>query len=147
MTYKIDAPVIENNDKHTKIFYIMPSSDDELQSALEILAGYFKKEFGYDFTQYCKYEENSDRTGFLITQRALDLVKDIEHYPYRIIGGGCFLATENGNHKLDWIWFHPFSRNRGELKKIWPGFKEKFGDFSYTEPLSSQMKLFLEKHA
>jgi len=47
MKYKIDSPVIENNVEHKEILYDIPSSDDEFQNALELLAEYFKKEFRY----------------------------------------------------------------------------------------------------
>lgn len=146
MSYEINTPVIEN-DEHKDIFYIVPSSDDGLQSTLETLAEYFKKEFRYDHLQYCKYDDNSDCIGFLISERAMDLVEDIDHHPYRIVGGGCFRKAQSGDYVLDWVWFHPFSRNRGKLKKVWPQLKQKFGKFTVTEPLSPHMKSFLEKHA
>ena len=47
MKYKIDSPVIENNVEHKEILYVIPSSDDEFQNALELLAVYFKKESRY----------------------------------------------------------------------------------------------------
>jgi hypothetical protein len=148
MKYKIDSPVIQNNIDHKEVIYVMPSSDDVLQSALEVLAEYFKKEFRYDYLQYCKHDENSDCTGFLLTERALDLVEDIYHHPYRIVGGGCFRSRDsNSSYFLDWVWLHPFARNRGRLKKVWPQFKENFGSFTVTKPLSAQMKAFLEKYA
>jgi hypothetical protein len=128
MKYKIDSPVIQNNVEHEEILYVIPSSDDKLQSALELLAEYFKKEFRYLNLQYC------------------NLAEEIDHYPYRIVGGGCFRTEEPDNYFLDWVWFHPFARNRGRLKKAWPLFKEKFGEFSVTEPLSAHMKEFIAKH-
>jgi hypothetical protein len=146
MKYKIDSPVIQNNVEHKEILYVFPSSDDEIQSALELLAEYFKKEFRYDYLQYCKRDSNSDCTGFLITERALDLTEEFDHHPYRIVGGGCFRTNGPDNYFLDWVWFHPFARNRGRLKKLWPLFKEKFGEFSITEPLSAHMKEFITKH-
>lgn len=146
MKYKIESPVIEN-EKHKDIFYVETSSSDELQSALELLAEHFKKEFRYDYLQYCKRDENKDCTGVLITERAMDLVKDIDHHPYRIIGGGCFREKSPNVYSLDWVWFHPFARNRSKLKNIWPQFKERFGNFKVTGPLSAQMKAFLDKNA
>jgi hypothetical protein len=147
MNYEINSPVIENNHKHKGILYVLPSSEDEFQSALEVYAEYFKKEFRYDQLQYCKTDDNRDCTGFLITKRAMDLTKDVNHNPYRIVGGGCFRNNRSGDFVLDWVWFHPFARNRGELKKHWPEFRKNFGNFTVTEPISSHMKSFLEKHA
>lgn len=147
MKYEIISPVIESNNDHKDIIYILPTSDDELQSVLETLAEYFKKEFRYNHLQYCKYDDNRDCIGFLITERAMDLVKELDHHPYRIIGGGCFRVKEANIYTLDWIWFHPFARNRGKLKKIWPKLKVKFGNFKITPPLSSHMISFLNKHA
>jgi hypothetical protein len=48
---------------------------------------------------------------------------------------------------MDWIWFHPFARNRGKLKFLWPKLRKEFGVFSLTKPLSPHMAKFMEKYA
>ncbi len=63
MKYKIDSPVIENNVEHKEILYVIPSSDDELQSTLELLAEYYKKEFRYTHLQYCKQQTKATNKG------------------------------------------------------------------------------------
>jgi hypothetical protein len=45
MKYKIDLSVIENNVEHKEILYVIPSSDDELQSALELWRNILKRNF------------------------------------------------------------------------------------------------------
>ena len=48
--------------------------------------------------------------------------------------------------KLDWVWIHPFARNRGTLKENWKELQGRFGQFEVSEPLSAQMSAFLGKH-
>jgi hypothetical protein len=76
----------------------------------------------------------------------MNLVKSEDHFPFYVIGGGCFRKNAANKYVLDWIWIHPFARNRGKLKSLWPKFKEKFGDFSLQEPLSAHMEMFMQKH-
>ncbi len=126
--------------------YVDASSSLTEKKALEMMALYFKREFRYDHSQYEASDPGDDCLGFLVLERAKDLVKDTGHHPNRAIGGGCFRKGMGDKWKLDWIWLHPFARNRGNLKKIWPGFKTKFDDFALQEPLSAQMKAFLTKY-
>lgn len=74
----------------------------------------------------------------------MDKVKDEEHRPYRLYGGGCLINTGT-EFTLNWIWFHPFFRHRGHLKDNWSFLKKQYGDFSVTPPLSAGMEKFLSK--
>ncbi len=116
------------------------------RDALEVMATYFQQEFGYDGLQYCVNEHRLDCTGVLFVERARDQVKHIDHHLHRVIGGACFGEYDDKTFFLDWVWFHPFARNRGNLKKSWDDLRYRFGDFALTEPLSSHMKSFIEKH-
>jgi hypothetical protein len=147
MDYNINLPILEDLGGYKEIVYVSPSSEENERDALERIASYFKREFRYDHLQYCKDEHSEDCIGVLFTERAMDLVKDIEHQPNRVIGGACFRKTDDDGYFLDWIWFHPFSRNRKKLRQHWPNFKERFGQFSVTEPLSAQMVGFLKNQA
>lgn len=111
-----------------------------------MIAKYFKNEMGFDHLQFDEsMYDNEDFTGFLLLQRAMDLVEREDHFPSRIVGGGIFVKYCSA-YELDWVWIHPFSRNRKVLRDRWGGFKEKFGNFSVAKPLSAQMAAFLQKH-
>jgi len=100
MKYKIDSPVIENNVEHKEILYIIPSSDDELQNALELLAEYFKKEFRYSHLQYCK----SVQTKGSCNQASI--VKLSGSYPFSS------LFLDNANFRYGNYWLFMFSTYR-----------------------------------
>lgn len=112
-----------------------------------MMARYFRNEFRYDWLQYCAYEHDAQCTGVLICEREMDLVKDDEHYQNRVVGAAGFQERGVGAYTLDWIWLHPFARNRGKLKRLWPKLKDKFGSFGVTKPLSAHMASFIDKHA
>ena len=146
MKFTIDAEVVEV-DAYPELLFVDKSSTTSHKDSLASLAYYFKKEMRFDHLQFDKdMYGNDDYTGFLILKRAMDLVEHEDHYPSRIIGGGVFVKT-NENFKLDWIWIHPFERNKGTLKSRWTEFQKKFGHFGVTEPLSAQMSAFLAKHS
>lgn len=147
MNYKISLPVLENLEGYKSIIYVDNSSEISSKDSLELMATYFKKEFKYDHLQYCKDDDNSNCTGVLFAEKASDLVISQNHFPNRIIGGACFRLSKSGVYTLDWVWLHPFSRNRKKLRETWKEFKIKFGEFLCTKPLSAQMAKFLEKHA
>lgn len=66
---------------------------------------------------YSKYLENVEKTG-----------KDGIHW------------------SLDWIWLHPFARNKGISSQHWAHFEQMFGNgFLVQPPHSPAMKAFLEK--
>ncbi len=68
--------------------------------------------------------------------------------PYRIYGACLFNLmkfTEDNNHwALEWIWIHPFFRNRGKLKKNWQFLENSFGNFIIKTPISNDMRAFLD---
>ena len=146
MNYEIQLPVLEDLDGYKELLFLTPSSPRSHRESLESFARYFKSEFRYDSLQYCANEHTHECTGVLLCEPARDLVKDIDHHPNRVIGGACFRGSAD-HYNLDWVWLHPFARNRHKLSKIWPKFKDKFGSFSVTEPLSAHMASFVKKHA
>lgn len=83
--------------------------------------------------------------ALLFTEEALDTHKVKPHHIY----GACYFKkmefTKGEDYwALEWIWFHPFFRNKGNLKKHWDGLEKKFGNFLIKEPISNDMKVFLE---
>ncbi|MCO5101650.1 MAG: hypothetical protein M9885_12300 [Burkholderiaceae bacterium] len=137
---------MEDLDGYKELLYLSPTSPSDQRQALELMARYFKNEFRYDWMQYCAEEHDDDCAGVLMCEKALDLVKDFEHHPNRVVGGACFRKKDSGGYVLDWIWLHPFARNRKKLKRLWPIFKGRYGDFTFAEPLSAHMAYFVKKH-
>ncbi len=130
---------------------IFPTSPKPAREALEQLARNFKKESGYDFTQYTASEtEGQDHLGaFLWAEDCLnnDFVDN------RAIGGLCFryrkkyYAQEDFNGwALQWVYIHPNHRRNGLLASAWDYFKTKYGDFLIEDPFSISMYFFIAKN-
>lgn len=141
VNYDIKLPVSEYFQTNDGIIFIGNSSNKDIKDALEQIALYFKNEFRYDNLQYCANDMNENCIGFLFADRALDLVEHMDHHPYRVIGGGCFIKLGGNKYRLDWIWLHPFARNMRKLKQHWPIFIERFGAFTLTKPILSLSKI------
>lgn len=60
-----------------------------------------------------------------------------------MIGAVCFSDDKN-LPLLKFCWLHPFWRNQGLLKRAWPRFVERFGEFQIEPPISGAMSGFLE---
>lgn len=147
MNFSINSQVIENLDGYKSIIYIDNGSKKSVKDALAILARYFKREMCYDRLQFDEsMYSRIDFTGFMLMERAMDLVENMDHYPNRVLGGGVFRQIDSSSHELDWVWIHPFARNRRKLLNHWSEFRSKFGDFSVAEPLSAHMASFIKKH-
>jgi hypothetical protein len=131
-------------DSH--LYPVVPSSTKGARNALETLARYFQREFGYDFAQYRANETTGkhDRC-FLWTED--------DYRGHVAVGGVCFRwwkcrDSQNGlvdRMVLSWVWVHPFLRGRGLLGSYWAGFRELYGDFVVESPLSAAMVAFLAK--
>lgn len=111
------------------------------------IAKYFKEELNYDSVPYSSFGmPTGEHKALLFTEEAVDEYKK-DPMPYRIYGACLFTeikCTDGGFWKLKWIWFHPFFRNRGNLKKHWPALEDSFGNFIISKPVSSDMSAFLE---
>jgi hypothetical protein len=100
----------------------------------------FKREFHYDFIQWKSPKGDSDPYvyGYLFTNEA-----------GMIVGACSFRFRKSESQKnywaLDWVWVCPKERCKGHLSKRWSQFRIQFGDFFVTNPVSDNMKAFLEK--
>lgn len=146
MKYEINLPVLEAPGYPASIFVEKSSAIDH-KLALATIARYFKSEFRYDYLQYDESDVDPTCVGMLVCERASDLVKHEEHFPSYVIGACCFRKNAAGEDFLDWIWLHPFARNRGKLKELWPQLKMHFGNFFLSAPVSAHMEAFIAKHA
>jgi len=120
----------------------------ELSEEVYKLAEYFKEELDYGRVPFCRMGLLSEEyKALLFTEKALDKYEK-EPSPYRIYGACVFtllkFTKEPDCWVLNWIWFHPFFRNRGNLKKNWTQLEEEFGNFLIGKPISNDMSSFLE---
>lgn len=116
-----------------------------LRQAVYQYAKYFRREFDYDFVQYAVQDEESARAFLLVGDIGVD-----HRGPVRFIDGAlCFRWREwrdaDPGWALQWVWLHPYARNRGRLTRAWPQFKAAFGSFHVEGPLSRAMTGFLGK--
>ena len=145
MNFCIDAPILEV-PAYPPIVFIDKDSEKPLKAMLAIIAKYFKTEMRFDNLQFDQsMYRNEDFVGVLFLHRANDLVKSEDHFPNRVIGGAVFVNLGD-SYELDWVWLHPFSRNRKMLRNNWDKFRQRFGQFSVAAPLSAHMSDFIRKH-
>lgn len=145
--YLIDLPVSEKYDSSDNILRVSKSTNQSLYEEVYTFAKYFKEELNYDRVPFCKMGMlDKPYNVLLFTEQALDQYYG-DPMPYRIYGACLFSEmkiADELHHKLEWIWFHPFFRNRGNLKKNWFRLEKEFGDFFIGKPISNDMKIFLE---
>ena len=123
------------------------------RKAVEKLAYYFRREFGYDFPPY----HASSTTDVVF----MWIGEDYDWNGRRSVGYGacafdyepCSESTanfkacnEDGHWFLMWAWFHPYERRKGHLSRAWSYFQKRFGDFGIQYPISKEMENFLGKH-
>lgn len=116
--------------------WVTNNSPKWLRIAVERCARAFKREMGYDFTQWCA-EDDPEAIAFLFHDDR-----------YRIIGACCFRPTSENQaakKRLDWIWLCPDARRRGYLSKHWDLFLSIYGEFDIEHPISPAMEAFLRK--
>jgi hypothetical protein len=97
----------------------------------------FKREMAYDFTQWASQPAHDPApVGFLFADEES-----------RIVGACAFRPQheEARPWRLDWIWLCPSVRRAGVLTKHWPVFRQRFGEFDLTPPISDAMQAFLSK--
>jgi len=116
------------------IYQVTPRSAATYRQAVEKLAYYFRREFHYDDVQYNATSPRCDAYLF----------RDRDRFPQPVVGACCFYPKGKG-WALSWIWFHPYSRNRGYLSTYWEYFQKRYGNFWCERPHSAAMKNFLKK--
>jgi len=98
-------------------------------------ASAFKREEGYDFTQWDMPETDPDAHGFMFTN------------PDGTIVGACAFRLRkdvSGADRwgLQFVWVAPPHRRSGVLRSRWPALRERFGDFDIEAPVSDAMTAF-----
>ena len=155
MTYSLNPPVSSSLSVQDSPLLVNTQSPKIFRKHVEFFARCFMRELHFDFVQFDASELSSSRfytpyDAYLFHERAWDLVRHVdEPARSRTIGACCFrrdtaIGSESG-WTLQWVWFHPFFRQRGHLSTAWPTFKERYGEFTVDPPLSLAMKAFLAK--
>lgn len=124
-------------------YYVGKDQPVSINKAVEQIAKYFKREGGFSFLQYCANEKrNQNKTHAYIW---VD-----EDWNDKFAVGACAFSQMNdvggsGNWCLQWVWFHPYYRDKGLLSESWPHFEKKYGkNFEIEEPFSKSMMSFLK---
>lgn len=143
---KIDNNIFKYYPKYDTGYEIVMVSERSpliYKKALEDIAYYFKREMKTDFSQYEANEKQNNKKlrGFIW----------VNEFPteWRVVGGCCFRFREWDNFipiwSFDWIWLHPYLRNKGFLKEYWNLFCFLFSPFILEYPLSKAMENFIKK--
>lgn len=112
--------------------------------AVQKIATFFKREMEFSSLQYVALEKMVQDTTdayiwideswsdkFAVGACAFSLCKDVD---------------ESQKWEMQWVWFHPYYRNKGLLASAWKGFEEKYGkDFGKEPPISKAMQAFINK--
>ncbi len=123
----------------TSMTLVSPDSPFALRMGVEMYARYFRKEFGYDFVQFDAKEEGP-YVAYLLSD------SNDEYW----VGATCFRWREFRDAEpgwaMQWVWVHPFARNRGCLSLHWKSLEQLFGKSFHVEPpLSPAMEKFLRR--
>lgn len=126
------------------LYPITPRTPIRARMATEVIAYYFKREFGYDFVGY-KADEDQDKKDRIF----LLLEGDYRDEEYNAVGAIVFRWRKYSDapeqRVLDWTWIHPFLRGTGIFTDYWNIFRDIYGDFRVEPPHSKAMHAFLVK--
>lgn len=125
--------------------FVTAASKPVLRRAVECMAYYFRREFGYTFVQYCAVEPDDETKSRAFLWADPLARKDGK---ITVFGACCFRWREwedaPPGYSLDFVWIHPSRRRQGTLAKAWPGLRRLFGDeFHIQDPISPEMLHFL----
>ena len=144
--YSLNPPVTTRLNTKFSPLLVNTESPKDFRKHVEFFARCFKRELQFDFVQFDASE--SPRSPYytpyeahLFHEHAMDLVRYVgEPAKHRSIGACCFrrdqTASQGAEWSLQWVWFHPYFRQRGHLSMAWPSFREWYGEFTVDPPLS-----------
>jgi hypothetical protein len=116
-------------------------------NAVETLAKYFRREFGYDLLQYSAVEAARDDGTIAVL-----FLDSMPEKPVAV-GACCFRFRQYPNTSpskywaMQWAWMHPYVRKSGRMSKAWPMLQKMFSPFDVEGPLSTAMTAFLSKQS
>jgi hypothetical protein len=144
----IEMPIIRFRTP-TSLVEVTSKSPKRHRAAVEKIARYFQREFGFDFLQYCS--EKDDSTSYLFIDRDGWRITKNDYWDLPTLGAICFRKQVYEGFpkpiwRLEWVWLNPFKRDKEILKKYFDKFIKEFGYFTFTTPLSKSMEKFLIKN-
>lgn len=99
----------------------------------------FKRDFGYDFTQWA----GTDRRKCIDAHWQGHLF-DADDESGTIVGACAFWFHEDENRwEMMWAWISPRYRRQGVMSRRWIAFLDRYGDFSLAAPFSHAMHAFI----
>lgn len=142
------TPVV--GDKKEELHEVSLSEPLKYRKAVEKLAYYFRREFGYDFPPYTAdssvgFDQRTD-VVFMWIGMDFDNIGNKKSVGYGVCAFDYETCGADRHWFLTWAWLHPYERRKGHLSRAWPYFQERFGDFGVQYPLSESMENFLAKH-
>jgi hypothetical protein len=147
--YRIDLSNVPSSlvkDTQESII-VTPDSPLTLRRQVERFAIYFRREFRYDAQQF-EATETPDKPYFVRYMAHL-FICEPTRYPRVWVGACCFRWREYDDLEprwaAQWMWLHPYFRNKGILSRAWDTFHNLYGDFYSEGPFSPAMNAFLRK--
>jgi len=114
-------------------------SNTSFRTAVQDCNTYFIRELGY-MRQFDRYEDDSDYLAYLWGEPTEGQVA--------VYGACCFRNRDydkGAEYAMQWIWIHPYARQKGHLASAWPYFRMRFGAFLVERPYSHGMEQFLKR--
>jgi hypothetical protein len=141
-----DVSAPDKKGRYTvELYPITPSAPLRARDATEVIAYYFRREFGYDFPGYGADETQDNRDRIFLLVEGEEYWNE-ERYA---VGAIVFRWRKYSNAPerlvLAWTWIHPFLRQTGIFTTYWNIFRELYGDFYVEPPYSPAMRSFLAK--
>jgi len=142
--------MIESDDiimlsQNANMVTVNHKSPDRYKKAIYKIAKFFKNEFSYDFIQYAEKENDTQHIAYCwIHPQIVPIISHMDDFRVSIIGATCFRYRKNYKNMkpfwgMQWMWLHPYFRDKGYFKKSYPIFKEKIGEFIMEPPFSRTM--------
>lgn len=137
----IVMPTVKIGDDLNWLIPVNSKSSRIHRVAVWKIARFFRREFHYDFVQYGHNGDDDDKDHAAYLWVPSNSI--LRGWRSHCIGACCFRKRNGGRMAMQWIWIHPFFRRTGLLRRAWPVFKERHGDFALEGPLSEAMKAFV----
>lgn len=138
---KPQRPLARLHANHGDVVPVTFRSPEWLIKRVYEMARAFKREIGYDMIPWPDTSEGLNFQGKL-QEGALFI--DVDG---RALGAASFVWEEYKNAAarwvMIWVWIAPPYRRQGVLRRAWPLFVERYGNFLPKWPYSDEIKRFL----
>jgi hypothetical protein len=121
---------------------ITARSPMSLRKRVEILARYFRREFGYDFVNFTAQPRDPKCEAWLWTTNQEGRMYATGH---AVFWKQHFADRQEPEWELGSVWQHPYFRGEGRLSEVWPHWAASYGPFWVCRPWSPAMAAFMDK--